>query len=154
MTNEEDKLQKVAVELRILEETANALQARGNLVNAALAELESCQRTLEGVRKEEEGASFLVPVGGGSYVKVKLESPDTVIFGVGAGVTIERTTGESIEKVGNRIVDLKKARTTLQQQLNQVVGKIEDNRSTFHKLTAILRKKEKTGDVRKTKRGT
>ena len=154
MTNEEEKLQKVAVELRMLEETANALQARGNLVNAALAELESSQRTLEGVRKEKEGASFLVPIGGGSYVKAKLESPDIVIFGVGAGVTIERTSGESIEKFGNRIVELKKARTTLQQQLNQIVGKIEDNRSKFQKLTAIFRKKEKNRDVRTTKRGT
>jgi len=154
VASEEETLRRLSVELRILEGTANALQARVNLVHAALAEFRVASRTLEGVEKEKEGASFFVPIGGGSYVRAKLESADKVIVGVGAGVAIERTIGEAKENVGNRIADLEKTRTTLQQQLTQVVGKFEDGRSKFQELAAKLSEKEKTRGVRKTKRGT
>ena len=154
MASEEETLRRLSVELRILETTANALQTRANLVNAALDEFRLASRTLEGVEKEKEGALFLVPIGGGSYVRAKLESADKVIVGVGAGVVIERTVGEAKENARNRIADLEKTRTTLQQQLTQVVGKIEDGRSKFQELAAKLSEKEKTRGVRKTKRGT
>lgn len=140
------------MELRILEGTAEALQSRINLVAAALTELRVADATLEGLEKEEEGASLFVPVGGGSYVKVKLESAEKVIVGMGAGVAAERTIKEAKENVGSRVADLEKTRETLIQQLNQVLEKIEDGRSKFQDLTTKIRERERTKPVRKTSR--
>ena len=88
---EQETFRRMAVELRILEGTADAIQSRLNLIGAALTELNLAQMTLEGVEKEAPEAPLFVPIGGGSFVKAKLESSEKVIVGMGAGVSIEKT---------------------------------------------------------------
>lgn len=147
MSSEEETIRRLVVELRILEGTANALQSRISLVRAALTELGIANKTLEGLEREKEGASLFVPIGGGSYVKTQLESADTVIVGMGAGVAIERTINEAKENLENRVAELEKTRTTLQQQLSQVVGKIQEGRTRLQELSAKLSERERTRGV-------
>jgi len=134
-----------------LEGSANAIQSRINLVNAALTELRIANMTLEGMEKEKEETSLFVPIGGGSYVKAKLESTETVTVGIGAGVAIERTIKEARQNLENRMADLEKTRTTLQQQLTQVLEKIQDGRSKFQELSSKLSEAERPKGVRKAK---
>jgi prefoldin alpha subunit len=150
VSSEEETFRRLAVELRILEGTAEALQSRVNLVNAALTELRFAGMTLEGLGKEKKDAPLFVPIGGGSYIKAKLESADKVIVGIGADVTVERTIKEAIENLGDRIAELEKTRTTLGQQFVQVVEKIQDGRARLEELTAKLREGERAENVRKT----
>ena len=134
-----------------MEGSANAIQSRINLVNAALTELRIANMTLEGMEKEKEETSLFVPIGGGSYVKAKLESTETVTVGIGAGVAIERTIKEARQNLENRMADLEKTRTTLQQQLTQVLEKIQDGRSKFQELSSKLSEAERPKGVRKAK---
>lgn len=150
MASEEETLRRLAVELRVLEGTAETLHSRINLVNAALTELRMAGATLEGLEKEGKAASLFVPIGGGSYVKTSLESADTVIVGIGAGVAVEKTIEEARENVGQRVDDLEKTRATLQQQLTQVIEKIRDGRSKLEDLSAKISERERRGAVRKT----
>ncbi len=154
MSNEEETFRRLAVELRLLEGTAEELQSRINLVNAALTELKIASVTLNGIEAEKENSSLFVPIGGGSYIKAKLESADKIIVGMGAGVATEKTVKDATASLERRIGELEKTRNTLQQQLTQVVGKIQDGRSKFEELTAKLRKEEKTRRVRKTEKRT
>jgi len=151
---EEETFRRLVVELRILEGTAEALQSRINLVNAALTEFRVASITLEGLEKEKKATSLFVPIGGGSYIKAKLESADKVIVGMGANVAVERTVKEAKENLENRIAELEKTRTTLGQQFAQVVGKIQDDRAKLEEITAKLREGETTKGVRKTKKRT
>ena len=151
MASEEETFRRLAVELRILEGTAEALQSRINFVNAALTELRVANMTLEGLGKEKENAPLFIPIGGGSYIKAKLESADKMIVGVGANIAVERTIKVAKENMGNRIADLEKTRTSLQQQITQVIGRIQNNRSQLQELTAKLSEKERRKGVRKTK---
>ncbi|NIR86723.1 prefoldin subunit alpha [Candidatus Bathyarchaeota archaeon] len=154
MSSEEETFRRLAVELRLLEGTAEALQSRINMVNAALAELKIANVTLNGIEKEKENSSLFVPIGGGSYVKAKLKSADKVIMGMGAGVATERTMKKARETLERRISELEKTRKALEQQLGQVIGKIQDGRSKLQELTAKLRNKGKTKRVRKTEKGS
>jgi len=154
VSSEEETFRRLVVELRILEGTAEALQSRVNLVNAALAEFRIASMTLEGLEKEKKGAPLFVPIGGGSYIKAILESADEVIVGMGADVAVERTIKEAKENLGNRIVELEKTRTSLGQQFAQVVDKIQEGRARLEELTAKLREEERAEGVRKTKERT
>jgi len=154
VTSEEETFRRLAVELRLLEGTAEALQSRINLVNAALTEFGIANLTLEGIEKENENSSLFVPIGGGSYVKAKLECADKIIMGMGAGVATERTVKEAREIFERRIGELEKTGNTLQQQLTQVIGKIQDGRSMLQELTAKLSNEEKAKRVRKAQRRT
>ena len=149
MSSEEETFRRLVVELRILEGTADALQSRINLVNAALTELRVAGITLEGLEKEKKNAQLFVPIGGGSYVKAKLESADEVIVGIGADVAVERTMKEAKENLENRIAELEKTRTALGQQFGQVVEKIREDRARLEELTAKASEGEGAKGVRK-----
>ncbi len=152
MSSEEEFFRRLVVELRIFEGTAEELQSRVNLVNAALTELRVSSMTLEGLEKEKTDAQLFVPIGGGSFVKAKLASSDKVIVGIGADVALERTMKEAKENLGNRISELEKTRTSLGQQLAQVVEKIREDRARLEELTAKLREGERAEGVRKAKK--
>ena len=148
----QEAFRRLLVELRILEGTAETLQARLNLVSTALTELNFAKMTLEGVEKETPEASMFVPIGGGSFIKAKLESTDKVIVGAGAGVSIERTMAEAKQTVQNRVSELEKTRVSLQQQLVQVVDRIQEDRDKLQALSDKLNQPERRASVPETKR--
>jgi prefoldin alpha subunit len=143
----EEALRRLAVELQILEGTADALQQRINLVSAALTELSVANATLEGLEEEKHGSSLFVPIGGGSYVKANLETADKVVVGIGAGVAVERTVKEAKENVENRVAELDKTRSSLLNQLRQAVSKIQEGRSKFQELTTKAGERERSKPV-------
>lgn len=147
MSNDEETFRRLALELRILEGTADAIQSRSSMVNAALTELVVAGMTLEGLEKEKMDAPLFVPIGGGSYIEAKLGSEDKVVVSIGAGVAIERTLKEAKDTVGSRIAELEKTRTTLEQQLRQVIEKIQDNRAQLQEMSAKLSEGEKATGV-------
>jgi len=63
VSSEEETFRRLVVELRILDGTAEELQSRVNLVNAALTELRVSSMTLEGLEKEKNDAQLFVPIG-------------------------------------------------------------------------------------------
>jgi len=139
----EEELRRTSAELRFLEQTAEAIQSRINMVNAVITDLVYASMALEGLEKEKENSELLVPIGSNSYIKAKLENPDKVIIGMGAGVSVEKTFQEAKEIVKNRQENLGKTRMSLQQQLAQVAERITEDREKFESLVAEMRE-EKT----------
>lgn len=140
------------MESRYLEETAKEIQSRINMMNSAIAELRVSSLTLDGLENEKKGAQLFVPVGGGSYVKAKLETTKKVVVGIGADVAVEKTLKEAKVELEARIAELEKSREALGDQFNQVVGRMQENRSQMEEISAKLRKGEQSG-VRPTKKG-
>lgn len=140
------------MESRYLEDAANELQSRISMTNSALAELRVSSLTLDGLEKEKKGSELFVPVGGGAYAKAKLETSKTVVVGIGADVAVERTVKEAKVEFEARIAELEKNREALGQQLNQVVGRLQENRARMEEVSAKLREGEQSG-VRPAKKG-
>ncbi len=137
-TSTEDDVRRLIVELRILENTAEYLQSRVNLINAAITELNLASMSLEGIEKKDSDSIF-VPIGGGSYVKAKLEDTDKVVYGIGAGIAVEKSIKEAKEDIANRIAELNKTKAALEQQLNQVLIRMQEGQNKLQELTATLR---------------
>jgi prefoldin alpha subunit len=138
-SKEEEELRKLSVEMRFLEQTAETLQQRINMMNAAMTDLTYANMTLEGLEKEKQDAELLVPIGGSSYIKVKLANTDKVIVGVGAGVSIEKTLPEAKEIVKERLGELETTMASAQQQFAQVAQRINAGRSRLESLLATVR---------------
>jgi len=143
----EEELRKLSVELRYLEQTAEALQQRVGMVNTVIADLTYANMALDGVEKEKEGTELLVPIGGSSYVKAKLATTDKIIVGMGAGVSVEKTVPETKELIKKRLEDLEKSRLALQQQFTQVANKITQDRQKFDSLVAQMREEKASENV-------
>lgn len=146
-SQKEEEIRKLSVEMRLLEQTAETLQSRINVLNAAMTDLTYASMTLEGVEKEKENAELLVPIGGGSYIKVKLASPDKVIVGMGAGISVEKTLQDAKSIIKERLGELEKSVRSAQQQFAQVAERINTGRSRLEKLFATLQEEKAPGNV-------
>jgi len=137
--SQEEELRKLSVELRLLEQTAESLQQRINMMNAALTDLTYANMTLDGIKKEKDNVELLVPIGGSSYIKVKLANVDTVIVGMGAGVSIEKTLPEAKAIVNERLGELQKTMNSAQQQFAQIVDRINSGRKRLETMLGSAR---------------
>jgi prefoldin alpha subunit len=134
---EEDIVRQLAAEIRILEGSIGVLQSRLDIVRAAINEVTLAHNTLEGVKKLQNGESTLVPVGAGSYIRMQLEDSKKLVMGIGAGVAVEKDVESSVTELKARLEELDKARTSLQQQLDQTAGRYQQDREA---LEDILRR--------------
>jgi prefoldin alpha subunit len=132
----EEELRKLSMEMRYLEQTADALQQRISMVNAALTDINYANMTLDGIEKEKENSEMLIPIGGSSYVKVKLADTNKVIIGVGAGVSVEKTLPEAKAALKERLDELEKTMHAAQQQFSQVAERLNSGRSRLESLLA------------------
>ena len=136
---DEEEVRKLSMQLRYFEQTAEALQQRLGMLNSALSDLTYANMTLEGLEKEKENAEMLVPIGGGSYISAKLANSDKVVVGMGAGISIEKTLPEAKVILKERIEELRKTQTSAQQQLTQIVERINLDRNRMENLLSVLR---------------
>ena len=125
--------------MRYLEQTAETLQQRISMVNAAITDLSYANMTLDGIEKEKENVELLVPIGGNSYVKAKLADTNKVIVGMGAGVSVEKTLPEAKVTLKERLDDLAKTMNVAQQQFTRVAERINSGRGRLETLLSSAR---------------
>jgi prefoldin alpha subunit len=146
-SSNDDELRKLSVELRMLEQTAETLQSRLSMINAVATDLTYANMALENLDKEKENAELLVPIGGTSYIRAKLDNPDKIIVGLGAGVSAEKTRQEAKEIVKKRLEDLRKNQQAVQQQFVQVAERINLDRERFETMAAAMREGKTSQNV-------
>jgi len=128
--------------MRYLEQTAEALQQRISMVNAAITDLTYGNATLDGIEKEKENVEMLVPIGGSSYVKVKLADSNKVIVGMGSGVSIEKPLADAKATLKERLDELEKTMNSAQQQFSQVAERINTGRVRLESLLSSARERK------------
>jgi prefoldin alpha subunit len=133
----EEELRKLSVEMRYLEQTADTLQQRISMVNAALTDLTYASMTLEGIEKEKENTELLVPIGGNTYVKAKIADTNKIIVGVGAGVSVEKNLTEAKAVLKERLEELERTMNAAQQQFGQVAERINSGRARLETLLSV-----------------
>jgi prefoldin alpha subunit len=131
---EEEIVRQLATEIRILEGSVTTLQSRLEVVRSAINELVMAHATLEGLTKLQEGDDTMIPVGSGSYLRMKIADSKKLVMGIGAGVAMEKDVVTSIEELKGRAQELEKARNSIQQQLDQTVARYEQDRETLDQL--------------------
>ena len=136
---DEEEVRKLNMQLRYFEQTAETLQQRLGMLNAGITDLSYANMTLESIEKEKETAEMLVPIGGSSYINVKLADSNKVVVGMGAGVSVQKTLPEAKAAVKERLEELEKTRVQAQQQLSQIAERINQDRNRMESLLTKLR---------------
>lgn len=134
----DEEMRALLAEIRLMEGSARILQSRLDLVSAALSETLTAVQTLEGTKGKPENSEILIPIGSGSFVRAKLADATNLLIGIGAGVVIEKTLEDSIKDLRLRSSELEKARSSVTQQLGQILDQTEIYRS---RLGELVRKK-------------
>jgi prefoldin alpha subunit len=135
LASEEETLRRMLIELRLLEGTAEELQARLNIVDSAIADSQIAGLTLDGLKNKDKDTELFIPIGAGSYIKAGTVEPDKVIVGIGAGISIEKTIEEAKNSIVSQLAELEKVRLSLQQQFVQVAQRIDETRTKINELS-------------------
>lgn len=141
----DESLNKLIYEHQALKGAVEGIQQRLSLVGSAMAELQLAIATLEGLHGEKE-SSLLVPVGGSSYIRVRVEDSEKLIVGVGADVAVEKTIEEAKVDFQTRVSELEKVRESLEKQFDEASTRLDSVQRGVQKL--MDQRGGEAGDVR------
>jgi len=132
---EEETVNALVVEVRVLENTYNELSARQSLLERALLENRAAQDALNGLGDQPSG-EVLVQIGGGAMLFSPPPSTEKVLVGVGASVVIEKPRAEALAIIEARTRDVEKSIVSLIDQRNQLAERLESDKQALNSLLA------------------
>ena len=111
-------------ELYLIEEYKEqlaSLETQFQYIQAAIADHTKAKLTVDQLGKNNDNASLLFPIGGGTYIDATANQTSKILFDVGAGIVIEKTTDDAINKLNNQIESLQQT----QQKISSMVQKLQ-----------------------------
>jgi len=139
VANREDQTRRLIYELQLMQGTADTLQQRLAILQNALADLRVAEESLKGLSETEEGSPILIPMGGGTLVNAQLGDTSKVIINIGAEVSIDMPLEDAQKNVADRLEDVEKTNTSVEQQLQQLLAQMEVHRDGINRLSAQIR---------------
>ncbi|MEM2873214.1 MAG: prefoldin subunit alpha [Nitrososphaerales archaeon] len=138
--SDQERIQSLAMELRMLEGYFGEINTRESLLARAIVE---SRAALEAIRSfpSNETSDVLVPIGGGVFIEVSAKPPDKLLVSIGADVMIEETKDGAVSFLEERIKELENAISNLEGQKAELAKRIESNRAI---ISSILEKQKKT----------
>ena len=131
--SEEEKVNSLAVEVRILESTYNELTSRQNLLQRALLENRAALEAIEEL-SEQKPVEVLLQIGGGALVKSSPPSIDKILVNVGSNVAIEKTKEEAVSLLESRSKQAEQSVVSLVNQRNEIAQRLESDRQLLQRL--------------------
>ena len=137
--SEQERLQSLAIELRMLEGYFNEINTRESLLARAVME---SRAALEAIRSfpSNEVSDFLVPIGGGVFIEASAKPPDKLIVNIGANVMVEKTKDSITNFLEERAKEIESAMSNLEVQKAELAKRIDTNRAA---ISSILEKQKK-----------
>lgn len=120
----EDEIRELVAKMQAYQGRMEALQQQANLVQASIDDVDSALKAITSLEGAEPGKELLVPIGAGSFVHAAVAKPDTVLVGLGAGVSVERSAADARGIFQARRTELEKALAETTGVLNQVAGEL------------------------------
>ena len=127
---EQRELQRMVLELRMLQERAAQLERQAETFRALLEESRNASKALEAIASSAAPA-VLFPLGAGVMVKATPTDSRKVFFEAGSGVVLEKPAAEVAGLLAERAEKLLQAVETTQREFQQVSARIEELREAL-----------------------
>ena len=109
---------------------AESIAQQINMVKLTIKDVETALATITALKGEPSGIETLVPIGFGSFVKANLVNTDTIVVGIGAGVSIEKKIDDAKSFLEKRKDEL----TKYYEQLNATITKLSQELQNIEKI--------------------
>ena len=129
-TSDEERLNSLVMEARILESTFNELSARQNMLERALLENRAALEAIKGLT-DQKPTEALLQIGAGVLVRASPPSVDSVLVNVGANVVIEKTREEATAYLEARAREVEQSVVSLLNQRNEIAERLESDRQSL-----------------------
>ena len=135
MSSEEETINGLLVEVRLLENTYNDFTVRQNILERALLEARSAFETIKslGTSNPEE---VLVPIGAGVLLRGRPPDSEKVLVNVGANVVLEKSRDDAATVLENRSKDFETNIVSIISQRNQIAQRLEADRRALQAIAS------------------
>jgi prefoldin alpha subunit len=130
LSSEEERMNKLLMESRLLESTFNELTNRQGMLERMLIESRTSLETIKqiGSTTTEE---VLIPVGAGILMRASPPRSDKVLVSIGANVVVEKSKENAEKILEGRAKDLEENIVAILTQRNQIAQRLEADRRTL-----------------------
>jgi len=130
LSSEEERMNRLLVESRMLESTFNELTNRQGMLERMLIE---SRASLDTIRQIGSAATdeVLIPVGAGALLRASPPKADKVLMSIGANVVVEKSKEEAEKMLEVRSKNLEENIITILSQRNQIAQRLEADRRTL-----------------------
>ena len=139
MSRREEEIRRALAELQALRELAESMRSRINVVESFINELKAAGEAIKAIRDVGENATILVPVGGDSFIRAKVEDMSKVLVGVGAGVVLEKDVEDALNYLGERVAELEKISVDLRRRLAETLERIRESEDRIRRMAGEAR---------------
>jgi len=123
---DEQKLQQDYAMLENAKAQLEGLLRQQQLIQLAVDEHVRARETLKELAKGTPGDEVLMPLGANSYVPARISENGSVIMGIGAGVSIQKTKEEAEAFLDTKIDELSRAFKTVTERAQQMESAIQE----------------------------
>jgi prefoldin alpha subunit len=133
--SDDEKLNSLLVEVRVLEGTYNELTSRQSLLERALLESHAALDAIKGLG-EKPPNEVLMQIGGGAMLRGPPPATDKVLVSVGSDVVVEKPKEEALTLLEARSRDVEKTIISLIGQRNEIGERLQSDRQLLQSLLA------------------
>jgi prefoldin alpha subunit len=120
----EAEIREIVERAQLFQQRLDLLQQQANLVQASVDDVDNALKALSSLESQEAGHEMLVPIGGGSFVHASLSKTDTVVVGLGAGVSVERKLADAKAIFQSRRTELEKVLVETTDAMNKIANEL------------------------------
>ena len=120
----EAEIREIVERAQLFQQRLDMLQQQANLVQASVDDVDNALKALGTLESQEAGHEMLIPIGGGSFVHAALAKPGTVVVGLGAGVSVERSSDDAKAIFQSRRTELEKVLVETTEAMNKIANEL------------------------------
>jgi len=133
--SEEETVNSLLVEIRVLEGTFNELSARQNLLERAFLESRAALDAIKGL-SESTSDEVLTQIGGGAMLRAPRPSTDRILVSIASSVVIEKPKDEAVAFLEERARDVEKTIVSILGQRNEIAERLNSDRQILNNYVA------------------
>lgn len=133
-----EALDPLLVEFSNLRAYADAIRQQLEFVSGVIAEYALSRAALEEVMKREGKGETLIHIGAGNYISAELKDVKTVVVGIGAGVSVEKSINDAISEIDGRVKAAQEQLVALQNQYVQISTRMQQLQGRIDQLYGQL----------------
>jgi prefoldin alpha subunit len=120
-----ESLDPLLVEFSNLRAYGDAIRQQLEFVSGVIAEYSLSRAALEEVKKRGGKGETLIHIGAGNYISAELKGVKTVVVGIGAGVSVEKSIEDAISEIDGRVKAAQEQLIALQNQFVQISARMQ-----------------------------
>jgi len=116
----------------------DAIRQQLELASNIIGDMLLSKASLTEIKSRGGNGETLIHIGAGNYIKAQLKEVNSVIIGIGSGVSVEKSLDDAISNINSRIKQGQEQATALQNNYVQISARLGQLQSRIDQLYAQL----------------